>query len=95
MELVEDALKGPSYAADLAGMTFAISFTADALYLRVYGYNDRLLTLLDMVLTTMHQVEINEERFAVVVEKVLDPRQPQTSCLTDSFRSRGPMIMLI
>jgi insulysin len=71
IELVEDALKGPSYAAQLAGLSFTLSSSTESLYLKVYGYNERLLTLLTMVLNIMCHLKIDEERFTVMVEKVM------------------------
>lgn len=71
IELVEDALKGPSYAAQLAGLSFTISFSTESLYLGVYGYNEKLFSLLTMVLNTVCHFQMDKERFAVVVEKVM------------------------
>ncbi|CAK7567937.1 MAG: hypothetical protein SEPTF4163_005915 [Sporothrix epigloea] len=69
-ELVQDALEEYSYDADLAGLLYSVSLEQRALVVEVSGYNDKLPVLLEQVLITMRDLDIKEDRFTIVKERV-------------------------
>jgi insulysin len=70
IELVEDALTGPGYAAELAGISYGLSSSMDGITAWVSGYNDKLLGVLTMVLECLRNLTITQDRFEIVMEKV-------------------------
>ncbi|CAK7218316.1 hypothetical protein SEUCBS140593_003506 [Sporothrix eucalyptigena] len=68
-ELVRDALEEYSYDADLAGLLYNVSLEQRALVVEVSGYNDKLPVLLEQVLITMRDLEIKDDRFAIIKER--------------------------
>ncbi|CAK7263695.1 hypothetical protein SEPCBS119000_000613 [Sporothrix epigloea] len=69
-ELVQDALEEYSYDADLAGLLYRVSLEQRALVIEVSGYNDKLPVLLEQVLVTMRDLDIKDDRFAIIHERV-------------------------
>jgi insulysin len=69
-DLVKDALEEYAYDADLAGLQYSVSYGPKALFLDVSGYNDKLSVLLAQVLKTMRDLEIKEDRFEIVKERL-------------------------
>lgn len=68
--LVQDALEEYSYDAELAGLDYHVSVDHRGLSLSISGYNDKLPVLLDQVLKTMKELEIKEDRFHIIKERV-------------------------
>ncbi|OAA58393.1 a-pheromone processing metallopeptidase ste23 [Niveomyces insectorum RCEF 264] len=68
-ELVRDALEEYSYDADLAGLLYNVSLEMSALIVEVSGYNDKLPVLLEQVLVTMRDLDIKDDRFAIIKER--------------------------
>lgn len=68
-ELVRDALEEYSYDADLAGLLYNVSLEQRALVIEVSGYNDKLPVLLEQVLITMRDLDIKDDRFAIIKER--------------------------
>lgn len=69
-DLVRDALEEYSYDAELAGLHYHVSLDSRGLFLEVGGYNDKLSVLLEQVLKTMKDLEIKEDRFNIIKERV-------------------------
>lgn len=69
-ELVEDSLSEYSYNADLAGLEYAISHHNVGLDVDVSGYNDKMSVLLEKVLVSMRDLEVKDERFDVIKERI-------------------------
>ncbi|KAI7162683.1 putative metalloprotease [Hortaea werneckii] len=69
-ELVRDSLDEYSYAAELAGIAYAIVNHAQGLDVVVVGYNDKMSVLLEKVLVSMRDLVVKPERFDVVKERV-------------------------
>lgn len=69
-DLVRDALEEYSYDAELAGLQYLVSLNFRGLFLEVSGYNDKLPVLLEQVLKTMRDLEIKEDRFDIVKERL-------------------------
>ncbi|RSL78326.1 hypothetical protein CEP52_017643 [Fusarium oligoseptatum] len=69
-DLVRDALEEYSYDAELAGLQYNISLDSHGLCLNVSGYNDKLPVLLEKVVTTMRDLDIKEDRFEIVRERL-------------------------
>lgn len=69
-DLVKDALEEYSYNAALAGLSYTVSTDSRGLYVEVCGYNDKLAVLLQHVLCTIRDLEIRDDRFAIIKERV-------------------------
>ncbi|KAJ1335357.1 insulysin [Microdochium nivale] len=69
-DLVRDALEEYSYDADLAGLSYVVSLDARGLFVEVSGYNDKLPVLLEQVLVTMRDLEVRDDRFEIVRERL-------------------------
>ncbi|KAK4169407.1 ubiquitin carboxyl-terminal hydrolase [Cladorrhinum sp. PSN259] len=70
-ELIKDALEEYSYDAELAGLEYTVYTDARGLYLDVSGYNDKLAVLLEQVLATVRDLEVKDERFAIIKERLV------------------------
>lgn len=69
-DLVRDALEEYSYDADLAGLQYTITLYSRGLFAEVSGYNDKLPVLLEQVLKTMRDLEIKDDRFDIIKERL-------------------------
>ncbi|KAL2024660.1 hypothetical protein VTK56DRAFT_6861 [Thermocarpiscus australiensis] len=69
-DLAKDALEEYSYDAELAGLDYSVSLDSRGLYIEVSGYNDKLAVLLQHVLITTRDLEIRDDRFAIIKERV-------------------------
>ncbi|KAF4965839.1 hypothetical protein FSARC_6403 [Fusarium sarcochroum] len=69
-DLVRDALEEYSYDAELAGLQYNVSLDSRGLFLDVSGYNDKLPVLLEQVVTTMRDLDIKEDRFEIIRERL-------------------------
>jgi insulysin len=70
-DIVRDALEEYSYDAELAGLDYSISGHSSGIEIAVSGYNDKLPVLLERVLVTMRDLEVKEDRFEIIKERVL------------------------
>ncbi|TGO62295.1 hypothetical protein BELL_1121g00020 [Botrytis elliptica] len=69
-DLVYDALEQYAYDAELAGLEYSVSSHSMGLEISVSGYNDKLPVLLEKVLTTMRDLEVKEDRFEIIKERL-------------------------
>ncbi|CAM1505623.1 Fc.00g112600.m01.CDS01 [Cosmosporella sp. VM-42] len=69
-DLVRDALEEYSYDAELAGLQYNVTLDQRGLLIDMSGYNDKLPVLLEQVVTTMRDIELKEERFAIIKERL-------------------------
>lgn len=67
---VKDALEEFSYDADLAGLSYLVSLDSRGLFVEVSGYNDKLPLLLERVLITMRDLEVRDDRFDIIKERL-------------------------
>jgi insulysin len=70
-DVVRDALEEYSYDAELAGLDYSVISHSMGLEISVSGYNDKLAVLLEKVLLTMRDLEIKEDRFEIIKERLL------------------------
>jgi len=70
-DLVKDALNEYTYAADLAGISYALDSCPEGLILALEGYNDKILVLLQKVLERMKDLEVQKERFDLIKEQLV------------------------
>jgi insulysin len=70
-DIVRDALEEYSYDAELAGLDYSVSAHSMGLEIAVSGYNDKLSVLLEKVLVTMRDLEVKQDRFAIIKERLL------------------------
>ncbi|KAF2705769.1 LuxS/MPP-like metallohydrolase [Pleomassaria siparia CBS 279.74] len=69
-DLVSDALVEYSYDADISGLIYEFNSYAPGLTMSVEGYNDKLHVLLEKVLIQIRDLEIAEERFKIIHERM-------------------------
>jgi insulysin len=69
-DLVRDALEEYSYDAELAGLQYTVSLDGKGLFIEVSGYNDKLPVLLEQVLITMRDLDIRDDRFDIIKERL-------------------------
>lgn len=69
-DLVRDALEEYSYDAELAGLQYNVTLDSRGLFVEVAGYNDKLSVLLEQVLITMRDLDIRDDRFDIVKERL-------------------------
>jgi insulysin len=69
-DLIRDALEEYSYDAELAGLQYNVSLDSRGLVIEVSGYNDKLPVLLEQVLMTMRDLEIRDDRFDIIKERL-------------------------
>lgn len=70
-DLVRDVLEEYSYDAELAGLSFGVSNYSDGLTIELSGYTDKIHVLLEKVLVTMRDLEIDPSRFGIVKERLM------------------------
>lgn len=70
-ELVEDSLSEYSYDAELAGLEYHMLNHAQGLDVTVSGYNDKMAVLLEKVLVSMRDLEVKEDRFNIIKDRLL------------------------
>ncbi|KAL9093656.1 MAG: hypothetical protein Q9159_000185 [Coniocarpon cinnabarinum] len=68
--LIEDALAEYAYDADLAGLAYSFQGGYTGLNVAVSGYNDKMSVLLEKVLATLRDLEIKQDRFNIVKERM-------------------------
>lgn len=71
INLVKDALTTYSYDADISGLSYTIGANMLGIDLEVHGYNDKMPVLLEKILTTLRDVEIREDRFDIIKERMM------------------------
>lgn len=71
LELVDDYLNDIAYDASIVGLHFGLNPTRDGFTLKIVGYNDRLIVLLNKVVDTIKTFRPTEERFEIIKEKLL------------------------
>lgn len=69
-DLVRDALEEYSYDAELAGLQYHVSLDNRGLLIDMSGYNDKLPVLLEQVVTAIRDIEIKEDRFEIIKERL-------------------------
>ncbi|KAK9447853.1 Metalloenzyme, LuxS/M16 peptidase-like protein [Limtongia smithiae] len=69
-ELVTDSLSAYGYAANIAGLSYAVDLSWDGIHIDAQGYNHKLATLLTTVLQEIRDFKVNPERFAVIKERL-------------------------
>ena len=69
--LVNDQLNEFSYPAILAGLSYRLYPHARGFSIRISGYNDKQELLLKRLIDTLHDPQIDTERFAIIKERQL------------------------
>ena len=69
--LVQDALVEYSYAAEIAGLEYSLLSHSLGLDVTVSGYNDKMAVLLEKVLTIMRDLDVRDDRFRIVRERLM------------------------
>ncbi|EXM14919.1 insulysin [Fusarium oxysporum f. sp. vasinfectum 25433] len=69
-DLVRDTLEEYSYDAKLTGLQYNVGLHSRGVFLEIGGYNDKLPVLLEQVVKTMRDLEIKEDRFKIIRERL-------------------------
>jgi len=69
--LVRDALNEYAYDAEISGLEYDLYSYGRGLLVEVAGYNHKLPILLEKVLSKMRDIEIREDRFNVLRERIM------------------------
>ncbi|KAF2403106.1 a-pheromone processing metallopeptidase Ste23 [Trichodelitschia bisporula] len=69
--LVQDALNEYAYDAEVAGLDYYISSNSTGLSVHLVGYNDKMAVLLEKVMRSMKELEVRDDRFVVIKERLL------------------------
>lgn len=67
---MRDALEEYSYDAELAGLSFGVSNYSGGLTIELSGYTDKIHVLLEKVLVTMRDLEVDPDRFSIIKERI-------------------------
>ena len=70
INLVRDALSTYSYDAEISGLAYAIGANMLGFDISVHGYNDKMAVLLEKILTTVRSLEIRQDRFDIIKERM-------------------------
>ncbi|SPO02474.1 uncharacterized protein DNG_05147 [Cephalotrichum gorgonifer] len=70
-ELVRDALEEFSYNKELAGLDYSVNIGSRGLCFKLSGYNDKLPELLEHVLKETLDLEIKDDRFEIIKERLI------------------------
>ena len=70
VDLVKDALTEFSYDASLAGLQYDLGSTILGMCMTLSGYNDKLHVLAQHVLEKARNLDVREDRLAVIKENV-------------------------
>jgi insulysin len=70
-ELVNDSLIEYAYDAELAGLGYDIGKMSEAFAVSIGGYNDKMHVLLEKVLIEMRDIEIKQDRFDIIKERLV------------------------
>ena len=69
-ELVKDVLVEYAYDAEIAGLYYGLSNSTVGLDIQVSGYDEKLIVLLEKVLVSMRDLQVDPDRFRIVKERV-------------------------
>jgi insulysin len=69
-DLVTDGLDEDLYDAKLAGLSYNAFFSQVGLVFSVKGYNEKLFVLLQKVVSMMHNLTVDPERFVIIKERL-------------------------
>ena len=69
-ELVKDALVEYSYDAEISGLEYSLAAFNVGLGVDIGGYNDKMSVLLEKVLVSMRDLEVKQNRFQIVKERL-------------------------
>lgn len=70
-DLVDDSLTEYAYNAELAGLWYSVSAHSQGIDVSINGYNDKMSVLLEKVLLTMRDIEIRDDRFEIMKERMI------------------------
>ena len=69
--LVKDVLVEYSYDAEIAGLEYELDAYIAGMGIDISGYNDKISVLLEKVLVTMRDLEVQPDRFRILKERII------------------------
>lgn len=79
-DLFEDSVIEDKYDADLAELSFHLSYGGDSLGIVATGFSDKLAVLLKAMLERAVAFKVDEARFADLVDRVRSTNLVSTQC---------------
>ena len=70
LQLVDDSLNEYTYDAEIAGLQYALGRHQNGIDVSVSGYNDKMAVLTEKVLVTMRNLNVKDDRFKIVKERL-------------------------
>ncbi|KAG0345952.1 Insulinase (Peptidase M16) [Podila humilis] len=70
VKLVKDSLDEEVYSAELAGLKYSLDVVVEGIVLKVEGYNDKALLLLERVIQKLKTLAVDRDRFLVLQEQL-------------------------
>lgn len=68
--LVKDALNEETYAAQMAGLEYTLDSSINGIQLTIRGYNDKAHLLLEKVIHTMRNLQVEPDRFVRIRDQI-------------------------
>ncbi|KAF9547358.1 Insulinase (Peptidase M16) [Mortierella hygrophila] len=68
--LVKEALNEETYAAEIAGMDYTLDSSIDGIQLSIWGYNDKAHLLLERVIHTMRNLQVEPDQFVRIRDQI-------------------------
>ncbi|KAF9108592.1 Insulinase (Peptidase M16) [Mortierella sp. GBA35] len=68
--LVKDSLNEETYAAQMAGLTYTLDSSIKGIKLSIKGYNDKAHLLLERIIHTMRNLQVEPDRFSRIKDQV-------------------------
>ncbi|KAH8890672.1 LuxS/MPP-like metallohydrolase [Thozetella sp. PMI_491] len=72
VDLIDDQLLENAFAAEQAGFSYTINHGPRGFTIHVNGYNDKLRELLELLVVTIRDFEVREDRFKIVKTDAID-----------------------
>ncbi|KAF9376695.1 Insulinase (Peptidase M16) [Podila verticillata] len=70
VKLVKDSLTEEAYSAELAGLKYALDVTVEGIVLKIEGFNDKALILLQTVVERIKHLQVDLQRFSVLLDQL-------------------------
>lgn len=68
--LVKDALNEETYAAQMAGLNYTLDSSINGIQLTIRGYNDKAHLLLERIIHTMRNLQVEPDRFVRIRDQI-------------------------
>lgn len=91
--LVKDALNKEAYTAQVAGLDYSLDSNINGIHLTIRGYNDKAHLLLERVIHTMRNLQVEPERFTRIKDQI--ERTHRNTYLVNPFQHASYHLQVI